>query len=61
MNGLHGYIAIYKGKQIEVYAETKLTAQEQAAKQFKAKRQYDVDVYYCERADGSTVLQSTCI
>lgn len=58
---MFGYIAIYRGKRIEVYAETKLKAQEIAAKQFKARKSYEVDVYLCERPDGSTVLQSTCI
>jgi hypothetical protein len=57
---MNGYIAIYKGKQIEVYAESSYQAQLEAAKQFKAKKSYDVSVYLCERADGSTVTQSTC-
>lgn len=58
---MNGYIAIYKGKRFEVYAETKLQAQEKAARHFKARKQWEVDVYFCERPDGSTVLQSTCI
>lgn len=58
---MYGYIAMYRGKQIEVYAETKLKAQEEAARRFKARKSYEVDVYLCERPDGSTVLQSTAI
>jgi hypothetical protein len=56
---MYGYIAMYKGKQIEVYAATKYLAQCEAAKVFKvpAKLQYKVDVYLCERPDGSPVLQ----
>lgn len=58
---MNGYIAIYRGKRIEVYAESKYAAQVKAAAQFKAKKAYEVDVYFCERPDGSTVLQSTCL
>jgi hypothetical protein len=57
----YGYIAMYRGKKLELYAETKLKAQEEAAKRFKARKAYEVDVYLCEKPDGSTVLQSTCI
>lgn len=56
---MHGYIAIYKGKRLELYAESKYAAQLKAAAQFKARKSYDVDVYLCERPDGSAVLQST--
>ena len=56
---MYGYICIYRGKQLEVRAETKLKAQEIAAKHFKAKKQYEVDVYLCERPDGSPVVQET--
>jgi len=42
------FIAIYKGKQIEVSAETSYAAQKKAAELFKAKKSYDVSVY---RAD----------
>ena len=57
----YGYICMYKGKRLEVYAPTKLAAQQQAATKFKARKSYEVDVYLCERPDGSTVLQSTCL
>lgn len=51
---MNGYIAIYKGKQIEVYAATSYEAQKLAASQFKAKKTYDVSVYLCEK-DGEQV------
>jgi hypothetical protein len=57
---MYGYIAIYKGKRLEVYAESSYKAQLEAAKQFKAKKSYDVSVYLCEK-DGQAVEQSTCI
>jgi hypothetical protein len=56
---MYGYIAIYKGKQLEVYAESSYKAQLEAAKQFKAKKSYEVSVYLCEK-DGQPVEQSTC-
>ena len=56
---LCGYLAFYKGKKLEVYAETKLQAQNKAAVIFKAKKSYEVDVYLCEK-DGKEVKQSTC-
>jgi hypothetical protein len=38
------YIAVYKGKQIEVEAMSSFAAQKQAAVAFKAKKSYDVTV-----------------
>jgi len=37
---MNGYIALYKGKQIEVYANTSYEAQQKASAQFKAKKSY---------------------
>jgi len=45
---MNGYIALYKGKQIEVYANTSYEAQQKASAQFKAKKSYEVSVYLCE-------------
>ncbi len=45
---MNGYKAFYKGKELEVYAETSYKAQLEAAKQFKAKKSYDVTVMLCE-------------
>jgi len=56
---MNGYIAIYKGKRIEVFAESSYKAQLKAAEQFKARKSHMVDVYLCQRADGSIVTQST--
>lgn len=38
------YIAFYKGKQITVEANSSYEAQQKAAKEFKAKKPYDVTV-----------------
>ena len=51
---MNGYKAFYKGKSIEVYAETSYKAQLAAAHSFKEKRSYDVIVSLCER-DGQQV------
>jgi len=54
---MNGYIAFYKGKRIEVYADTKYNAQQEAAKQFKAKKSYDVTVVLAEK-DGQEVIHT---
>lgn len=56
----NGYIAMYKGKKVEVYAETSYKAQQLASEFFKAKRSYEVDVYLCEKA-GKEIVQATDI
>lgn len=38
------YIAFYKGKQITVEANSSYEAQQKAAKEFKAKKSYDITV-----------------
>jgi hypothetical protein len=50
-----GYKAFYKGKSIEVTADTAYRAQLEAAKQFKAKHSYDVTVALCENDKGEQV------
>lgn len=51
---MNGYKAFYKGKSIEIYAETSYRAQLEAAKIFKAKKSYDVTVILCE-SEGKQV------
>ncbi len=50
----NGYIAFYKGKNIEVYADSSYAAQKKAALIFKAKKSYDVTVVLAEK-DGKQV------
>lgn len=45
---MNGYKAFYKGKTIEVYANTSLQARDEAAKKFKASKPYQVTVVLCE-------------
>lgn len=55
---MNGYIAFYRGKQIEVHAQTSYEAQQIAARQFKARKAYEVHVVLAER-DGQQVVHST--
>ncbi len=48
---LNPYIALYKGKRYELYAETSRKAQQLAAKHFKAKKEYEVSVYLADDSD----------
>ena len=54
---MNGYIAYYKGKQIEVYANTSYEAQTKASAIFKAKKSYDVSVYLAQK-DGVQVTHT---
>ncbi len=48
---------MYKGRQVEVYAESKLAAQEEGAKMLKARKSYDVITVLCE-VDGGEVTHT---
>jgi hypothetical protein len=54
---MNGYIAFYRGKQVEVYANTSFEAQTKAAAMFKAKKSYEVTVMLAER-DGEQVVHT---
>lgn len=54
-SGRYGYIATYRGRSIEIYADTTLQAQEAAAKFFKARKTYEVDVMLAEK-NGKPVV-----
>ncbi|MGV8847241.1 MAG: hypothetical protein ACOH1Y_11770 [Propionicimonas sp.] len=58
MDKVYGYIAMWKGKRIEVYAHTTLEAQTKAAAIFKARKNYEVNVYLAEMPDGTTYVQT---
>jgi hypothetical protein len=55
---MNGYIAFYRGKQVEVYAASSYEAQTKAAAMFKAKKSYEVTVMLAEK-DGQQVVHST--
>jgi hypothetical protein len=51
---MNGYIAFYRGKQVEVYAVSSYEAQQKAAVVFKARKSYEVTVMLAEK-DGRSV------
>lgn len=51
---MNGYVCFYKGKRLEVYAETSYDALKKAAKEFKAKKTWDVSVTLAEK-NGKSV------
>jgi len=51
---MNGYICFYRGRKIEVLADTSLQAQTKAAAQFKARKAYEVTVVLAEK-DGEQV------
>lgn len=54
-SGKNGYIAMYKRKEIEVYADSSYKAQQIAAAHFGARRESDVTVILAEK-DGKQVI-----
>ncbi len=52
---MNGYKAFWRGRNIEVFAETSLAAQTKAAAQFKAKKSWEVTVVLCE-TQGTPVV-----
>lgn len=55
---MNGYIAFYRGKQLEVFADSSYAAQQKAAALFKARKAYEVTVMLVE-LDGKQVAHST--
>ena len=55
---MNGYVCFFKGKRIEVYANTSYEAQKKAAEIFRAKKSYEVTVIIAEK-DGAPVIHST--
>lgn len=51
---MNGYKAFYRGKTLDVYAETSLQARDGAAIKFKAKKNYEVTVVLCEKDTDGT-------
>ena len=55
---MFSYICFYKGRSIVVQALRSFDAQTIAAKKFKARRAWDVEVRLVARSDGSEVVHS---
>ena len=54
---MYGYVCFYKGKRIEVYADSSYAAQQKAAAQFKAKKPYEVTAVLAEK-NGQPVIHT---
>lgn len=52
---MNGYKAFYRGKTVEVYADTSYQAQQKAAALLKAKKDWEVTVVLCEKAGEQVV------
>jgi len=55
---MNGYKAFYRGKSVEVYADTSYQAQQKAVAKFKAKKSWEVTVVLCEK-NGESYAQSS--
>lgn len=55
---MNGYIAFYRGKQLEVFADSSYAAQQKAAALFRARKAYEVTVMLAE-LDGKQVAHLT--
>jgi len=55
---MNGYKAFYRGKTLDIYADSLYNAQVKAAVEFKAKKAYEVTVLLCEK-NGEVYEQST--
>jgi hypothetical protein len=55
---MFSYICFYKGRSIVVQALRSFDAQTIAAKKFKARRAWEVEVKLAARSDGSEVVHS---
>lgn len=52
---MNGYVCFYRGKRVEVYADSSYAAQQKAAALLKAKRTWDVAVVLAEK-NGEVVV-----
>lgn len=52
---MNGYIALYKGKQYEIRANSSYEAQKEIAKKYGIKKTYEISVYLAEK-DGKQVV-----
>ena len=58
---MHGYICFYKGKKLEVTADTTYQAQLKAQQVLKAKKAYEVTVVLCESYGKQVTLNTASL
>lgn len=56
---MFGYIAMYRGKKLEIRAESSYAAELEAARLFKTKKVYMIDIYLCETGNGKKTVVTT--
>jgi hypothetical protein len=56
--GDSGFIAFYKGKRVEVYGKSLLSARDTVQRHFKAKKGYEINIMVAEKPDGSPVVHT---
>ena len=54
---MNGYVAFYRGRRMDVYAESSIAAQSKAAAAFKARKAYEVTVVLAEK-EGAPVIHT---
>lgn len=52
---MNGYKAFYKGKELDIYANSSYEAQKLAAIQFKAKKTYEITIVLCEKSGAQII------
>lgn len=54
---MNGYVCFWKGKRVEVYADTTLQARDKACAMLKVRKAYEVTVVLAEK-DGAPVVHT---
>ena len=54
---MNGYVAFYRGRRMDVYAESSIAARNKAAAAFKSRKAYEVTVVLAEK-EGAPVIHT---
>jgi hypothetical protein len=57
---MNGYVAFYKGKKMDVWADTTIAARDLAVKAFHARKPWDVTVVLAEK-NGAPVIHDPAV
>jgi hypothetical protein len=58
---MNGYVCFYKGKRVEVYADTSFQAQEKAAAMLKIKKSYEITVVLAEKSGQQVIHEGAML
>ncbi len=56
---MNGYVCFYKGRRLEIYADTLLQARDKAAKEFKARKAWEVNCLLAEKSGEQVIHIAT--